>query len=771
MNAPITSLAWIAFNTAILAAAMPGLGADAPAAETVLPVGNHPAALQSPHFPDRMHTFIWRNWNLVDTRKLATVLGTSPENVRTVAAAMGLPPEQPISARQQGRLYLTIIRRNWHLLPYDQLLLLLDMSPQQLSLTLREDDFLWIKLGSLKPKCETLSYLPPTTQSQQRQRQIKNLVEREFGPDLATPAEPLFGFLHTLGRPIERPSPAAAGNPSGLRFLYSYFAVFGDPLWDPSLDPYPDSLLQKLADAGVNGVWLHVVLRQLAPSTQFPEFGQGCDRRLSNLRTLVKRAKRFGIGIYLYMNEPRAMPPEFFNNRTDMAGVREADYVAMCTSSPTVRQWISDSLAYVFANVPDLAGVFTITASENLTNCASHHNHSTCPRCKHRTPAAIVAEVNAAIEAGVHRGNPKARVLAWDWGWADDWAEPIIQSLPKSISLMSVSEWSLPLSRGGVKASVGEYSISAVGPGPRATRHWTLAREAGLNCAAKVQVNNTWELSAVPYLPVMDLVAEHCEKLANAGVSGLMLSWSLGGYPSPNLRLVQLFDRRPTPTREQALDTLARERYGPAAANHARKAWTLFSNAFREYPFDGGVIYHCPVQLGPANPLYGRPTGYSATMVGFPYDDVKAWSGPYPPEVLASQFETVARGWEQAIAELQQAVDQTPPELAREAQADLRVAAAARLHFQSVANQVRFVLARNALADSSLRPDRRRLIVEQTRRVIANEAANAKALLAIARQDSRIGFEASNQYYYVPQDLIEKTVICRYLLEQPAWSP
>ena len=60
--------------------------------------------------------------------------------------------------------------------------------------------------------------------------------------------------------------------------------------------------------------------------------------------------------------------------------------------------------------------------------------------------------------------------MAWDWGWPDDQAEAIIQGLPTAVSLMSVSEWSLPLRRGGIENVVGEYSISAVGPGPRAAR-------------------------------------------------------------------------------------------------------------------------------------------------------------------------------------------------------------------------------------------------------------------------------------------------------------
>ena len=715
-----------------------------------LPEGNAPPALSFPHFPDRQHAFVWRNWGLVEPARLAKVLETSEQNVAALATSMGLPEEPNVSPHWKTRGYITIVRRNWHLLPYDQLLVLLDMPAERLNHLLREDDFLFVKLGNHKPKCEPLKYAEPDARTRGRAAEIRQLVEKEFGDALAKPGEAPFAFLERFSRPVPQPRPVKTGGPP--RFIYSYFAPFGDPLLDPSLDPFPDALLQELADRGVNGVWLHVVLRDLAPGgAAFPEFGNGHQRRLENLGRLVARAKRFGVGVYLYMNEPRAMPPEFFKDRPGMAGVREGDHVAMCTSDPAVRAWIGDALAHVFTRIPGLAGVFTITASENLTSCASHFNHAQCPRCKLRPGPEIVAEVNATIAAGVRRGSPTAEVIAWDWGWRDDWAAPIIAALPKGVWLQSVSEWSLPLSRGGVNTSVGEYSMSAVGPGPRATRHWELARKAGLKTSAKVQLNVTWELSAVPYLPVTDLVAEHCAKLAAAGVDGMMLSWSLGGYPSPNLDVAARFapGAGAVPSKEGALDAVARARYGDAAAPHARRAWTRFSDAFREYPYDGGVVYNCPAQYGPSNLLYVAPTGYAATMVGFPYDDLRGWRGPYPPEVFAAQFEKVCAGWEAGLAEMSKAADGSPA--ARE---DLLLAGAAGLHFRSVANQARFVMARDA----------KRL--NEMKKIAAAEAAVARELYDLARADSRVGFEASNHYYYVPQDLVEKVINCRHVIER-----
>ena len=744
---------------------------DGFAAEATLPQGSAPAPLVAPYFPDRVHEFVWRNWGVVEPSQMAELIGASVEDIGALAESMGLPPDVAVPPEQKTRGYITLIRRNWHLLPYDQLLELLGMTPERLAHTLREDDMLWHKLGNLKPKCEPLRYHPPDEAARRRAAEIRRAVEEDFGDELALPAEPRFEFVRQFRDPPPsfRPSKPENDGSSAPRYIYSYFALFGDPLLNPQLDPFPDGLLARLSELGVNGVWLHVVLRDLAPGgTTFPEFGEGHERRLANLRLMVEKAKKYGIGVYLYMNEPRAMPAAFFKDRPEMAGVREGDFTALCTSHPAVRQWMSDALAHMFRQVPDLAGVFTITASENLTSCASHGQWQSCPHCKDRSDAEIIAEVNATIEEGVHRGSPEAKVIAWDWGWHGHGDAPdIIALLPKSVWLMSVSEWSLPLDRGGVRGSVGEYCISAVGPGPRATRHWKLAQEAGLKTVAKVQLNNSWELSTVPYLPVMDLVAKHCHNLASAGVDGMMLSWSLGGYPSPNLEIAARFRAEPTPSVDEVLDAVAVERYGAEGAPLARKAWTAFSKAFQEFPYNCG-LYDSPVQVGPANPLYWQKTGYRATMVGIPYDDLKAWRGSYSPEAFATQFEKVAEGWKSGIPYLKAAVEKAPPNRRDEVQAELRYAEAAYACFQSVANQVRFVVARDALADSSktLSPEERRDLRCEIRRVLESEIALARRFFTLVREDSRIGFEAANQHVFLPLDLVEKVVNCRWLLEQ-----
>lgn len=738
-------------------------------AADVLPKGTTKPALGSPWFPDRLHAFVWKNWESVPAERMAEVVGATPGQVRDIGRSMGLPPQGDIPRDFLTRGYISLIRRNWHLLPYDQLLTLLGWDAEKLSFTLREDDFLWVKLGSLKPECPPIRYEAPDTAVVRRCAEIRKIVTKTFGDELTKPAEPRFSFIRDLSKPIHAP-PAAVRKDSRepLRYLYSYCAVYGDPLLYPELDPYPEGLLSRLAGMGVNGIWLHVVLRQLAPGDLFPgESASDAATRRANLAKLAEKTAKYGVRIFLYMNEPRAMPESYFAGREKLKGGSQGDYSAMCTSVPEVRDWMTGALRTVFREAPALGGVFTITGSENFTHCWSHGRGAAgCPRCSARSFADVAAEVNAAIEKGVHEGNPDAKVIAWDWGWPDAETPAVIEKLPGSMLLMSVSEWSLPIERGNIASRVGEYSISSVGPGPRAKKHWGLAKARGLGTVAKVQVNASWELSAMPYLPVMRTVAEHCRNLAAAGAENLMLSWTVGGYPSPNLDLVRRMTATPTPDIGSTLLAVATDRYGPKSAPEAVRAWNAFSDAFSEYPFHVGFVYNGPAQVAPANPLYPSPTGWSSTMVGFPYDDLEGWRQVYPSEVLGSQFEKMASLWSAGIPPFEKVAKKaSTPDNRANARADLAIAEAAGLHFLSVADQIRFIIARKDHLDPSSTDGERERALAEMRRAAVNEIRTARRMFTLSRADSRIGFEASNHYYYLPLDFVEKVIDCEWVLD------
>ena len=844
-------------------AALFGFG-DAPAQQPIL----------EEHFPSRLYQFVWRNWELANADRMAEVIHATAKNIQDLGAEMGLPSKPLLSDDQLRRIYITVIRQNWHLLPEMQIISLLGWTPQHFAFTLKEDDFLDIKLGSGKPVCEELTYRAPSAAERTRAAAIQKSVQSHFGKSILMPGEKRFQFVEELSsfqQPSRRDESAhaalgevnlsagwrviahgdgissaaqrfcdylkssmhcvlseapgdthviklvidhgidpgatgfsvdvqashiqvashsAAGVMRGIywlreqmerrggpyltigrttrrtewnpRFAYSYFALYGDPLMET--DPFPDAYLERMASTGINGVWIQGVLNTLAPSKLFPEFGEGSEIRLKNLNALVTRAARFGVKVYLYLNEPRAMPLSFFDHRPQLKGSHHEGLYAICTSVPEVREWISDTLTHVFEKVPELGGIFSITMSENHTNCFSHGgtwgdglpNAGDCPRCSKRNSWDVIAELIRTFRDGVRKSSSSADVISWDWGWGMELARRTIPLLPKDVGCLSVSEWDAPVHRGGVDTKVGEYSISVTGPGPRAKQVWAWAREAGLKTMAKTQFNNTWEISAVPYIPVLDLILEQCEKLSQEKVEGVLASWTCGGYASPNMHAAMQYGFEPHANREDVLLAEAARSYGHSAAPAIADTWRQFSTAFREFPY-GVAIYTIPTQHGSANPLRVKPTGYTATAMLFPYDDYTRWCGKYPPEVAQSQFSRMADLWTQGMRAFETALKSVPTFRQEAIRLDLAIIRTCAYHFQSVANQLEFYILRDRLqaGGSGAAAVRSRM-----KQLALAEIELARQQYPVARAHSEIAYEASNHYYYTPLDLVEKVLNC-----------
>ena len=776
-----------------------------------LPHGEVKKALEFPHFPTRFQAVVWRNWGLVPVEKLAEVLKASPGQIEKLAADMGLTKDDSLCPIWHERGFLTIIRRNWHLLPYEQILALLDWTPDEMAYVLKEDDFLWHKLGNLKPDTTAVYYAPLTAKEIQQTLTLKQIISGYFkcntgpgrrrrchrqvnilpvGLKSKSPSQTIqdkpFGFLERYGNKAARTSISEGNRSSGLRLTYSYSAVYGDPLLNENLDPYPDGLLSDYATAGINAVWLQGTLYTMLPWFGESKYSTDWQTRLSNLRKLCVRAEKFGIKVYLYINEPRAMPADFFESRPAWKGMPSRDGLSftVCTSHKPVLDALSSGIAELFRTVPELGGILTITMSENLTNCCSRPNGITsqCPTCSARGAAKIVAEINQAIAEGAHRIKPEADVIAWTWAWSPDWDETAVELLPKDVKLMCVSETHVPTDAMGIKGLVVDYSISKPGPGPIATRLWKKAQECGLGTIAKVQLNNTWECSAVPYIPVPGLVEKHLRNLESAGVKDFMLNWTLGGFPGGNMELLKI-----------PKEMLALDKYGETAAPFILKAWDCFDRAFEEFPLHStSQLYTAPQNFGPMNLLADKPTGYKATMIGFPYDDLESWRGNYYPEdIFEEQFRKLSTGWSDGLKKLAEAEKMIPADKKLAFEDLANVAEATYCHFRSTYLQIRFVRLRDAdnlgVAGCQSSVDSRQSSVvsrqsevggrrsevelkdgnlSEINAVLDEEIELARRLHAVMLRDSRIGFEASNHYYYTVNDLKEKILNCEFIRKE-----
>ena len=143
---------------------------------TKLPPIRKDKQLELPHFPSRFHAAVFRLWETVDAKRIALAIGTTEEVINKAAKDMGLP-KQRYTEKWENRGYITTIRNAWHILPYEQLLRLLGWSEEQLATTLKEDDFLFIKLGRFKPYCEPVHAVEPNDKQKQQLLKIKNVME------------------------------------------------------------------------------------------------------------------------------------------------------------------------------------------------------------------------------------------------------------------------------------------------------------------------------------------------------------------------------------------------------------------------------------------------------------------------------------------------------------------------------------------------------------------------------------------------------------------
>ncbi len=726
---------------------------------SVLPEVSDVKAIKYHYFPTTWQAVVWRNWGYVPVERIAEVLGTSSNKIQKAAEVLGLNPEEPVNGAWMKRGFLTIIRNNWHLCTYEQIVTLLNISPEELAFILKEDDFMWVKLGGMKPLVEPPKYAPLTDAELQQTKRIAKLIKDRF-PAGYGKHDNAFAFVedfHVSVLDLEVTKQSQKTN--NLRMIYPYFALCGDALIDESIDPFPERILKEYADAGINGIWMHMVLYQLVEFPFEPSLSKGWEKRIDSLRKLVARAKKYGIGIYPYLNEPRAMSDAFFEKYPELRGESEGDFYAMCTSTIDVQNYLYQSVRKLFEMVPDLAGFFTITMSENLTNCYSRlgKREMTCPRCKERKPWEVVAEVNNLMAKGAHDANPNAKVIAWAWGWSDEWAEKVVPLLTEGQILQCTSEEAMKFCIGGVEGQVLDYTMSLCGPGEKAKKMWKVAREHGMQMSAKVQMNNTWEMSVVPYIPVFDKVAKHIEQLKEQGIQHLQVSWTLGGCPSPNLRLASWLMEDKGSLKDFLIDWL-----GENIAEGVYTAQQKLSDAFSHYPFYIGTLYYGPQNFGPMAPFFLEKTGYRASMVGYPYDDIEWWSGIYPADVYEDEYRQLVEGWREGLSDLlaYEGLNEELDEM-------ILMARVVLCQYESAYHHIQFVNRRDTmLGDDAVSPEEKMALQREMIRIVREEMETVQALIDLRLQDSRIGFESSNHYFYTLQDLKEKMINLAYCEEK-----
>ena len=207
------------------------------------------------------------------------------------------------------------------------------------------------------------------------------------------------------------------------------------------------------------------------------------------------------------------------------------------------------------------------------------------------------------------------------------------------------------------------------------------------------------------------------------------MTWTQGGYPSPSVSMACEFDEN------FDLEAWYERSFGD---ERVRAAVALLCKAFGNYPFSVKALYLSPHTLGPANLWDIEPEEKGSTMVCFAYDDIESWVDPYGAETYLSQMDILRHFWSEGIELLEQA------EKNEKTEELLRYAKVVYCHYMSDILQTKFALCK------------RKGDGEGMLRCVRDERVNAEELLRLARSDAKIGYEASNHYFYTERNLREK---------------
>lgn len=688
-------------------------------------------------FPQAWQTVIFRNYGYVSTDKIAKTLGCNEEIVVREATRLGLG-NIVYDKKWEEKGYLTLIRHNWYLLNYRQLTTLLGYTEEKLDFLLKEEDFLFVKLGWTKPECPEILYAPLTDAEIEKTNQIAKTVSRYISAPEVAP----FNFFATASLPSAQKQEKSDELSDGLRLVHGYITPGGDA-FSVDCDTYlSDELLSAYHAQGVNALWMHALLSSLSYYPFKPSLCEGYENRREELKRVLAKCHKYGIKLYLYFNEPRCLPTADFGKYAHLKGDSEGLDSALCFSKKETRDYLYDAVKDLLENVHDLDGILTITMSENLTHCKSriHGGRQTlCPICKDIPAYKLASDVNNVIMQAIKDSGAKTDLIAnlWAWskmmGFSNNDLKNGIANLDKDVGILCVSEFDLEFEKGGVQVRLADYSISNPGPSEFTKLGFAYAKEYGHKIYAKIQVCNSWECSCVPYLPVFDLVKRHLENLAAVGVNDYMLSWTLGGYPAPNLSLVSAHNKG------TSLGEWYKDYYGENAEIVHRGVQKICSG-FENYPFAIDPLYNSPKTLGPAN-LWSREQEYNtSTMTCYAFDDYETWLTPYPYETYVSLFEKLLKDWQKGIEILKTA---KPTKQTDEL---IRMAETAYIHLRSDWLHTRYAYLKRDWAKNE----------NELREIIDVAREDTIRLIALMRQDARIGFEASNQYYYADRHLIEK---------------
>ncbi|MEI2727212.1 MAG: hypothetical protein V9H26_28055 [Verrucomicrobiota bacterium] len=342
-------------------------------------------------------------------------------------------------------------------------------------------------------------------------------------------------------------------------------------------------------------------------------------------------ARKYNLKSYIWLNMRPIFEPDHpaFKAHPGIRGALMYDdhtwyenpgkYV-LCTESPLVRQYISETVKGIFQAVPGLAGVGVIIGGEEFHHCfmrpyAAEKGHTTCPRCEALGHDAVVANLCNYMADAARQINPTAEVFAWPysavyvWSIGDPGQLGLIRKLKPGVALFTDIVKDDTVSKpDGVNKLLWDYSIDLPGPGRLAQQQLKACHDQGIAIHFKSEPELAFEASRLPGLPSMDRWVKRANAMTSCDADGAwVFPWFVPFLGASTADAFSYFWWQPAPDPEHLLRQFADRIAGRKAGPHLKKAWHYASQAM-DYspelgPYFSGVYY-----LGPAHPMCADPT-------------------------------------------------------------------------------------------------------------------------------------------------------------------
>ena len=496
------------------------------------------------------------------------------------------------------------------------------------------------------------------------------------------------------------------------------------PLFSPRMihsgegfDTFSDGYLEKAAAAGFDSILFYVWNAE--------------EPRASELRDLIARAKKRGLGSYLYsrINTQAFVHPD----DPKAEAVFDATYGKMAAAFPEARGVLFVGESFEFPSKDERSCGLAIDYSVDRRAPGDERPYPGWYPCRD------YAKLIEAVKRSLHKVNPALEVVLWsyNWGYCDEGPRrELIRLLPKDVSLLVTfemfEEYDL---RNGLPVKIADYSIAFAGPGKYFVSEAEEAKACGLKLYGMVNTAcRTWDLGVVPYMPVPYQWKRRWDAIRDArrkwGLRGLVESHHFGWTPNFVSELCKEAFTEGGRDFDEHIRAIAVRDFGAGNADAALAVWKDWSEAVRDTN-PSMPNQNSAYRYGPAYPFNAlRP-------------DVKGTDLSLSPMFINPNYRSFADRDDQTDGYLRKEAELLDSVVGRFAKGAARFAAFGTPQADEQARLGEFISRCYRTAANV----KRGLVAERAKdetKVISlarDEYENTRAAIALVRADPRLGWE------------------------------